>query len=187
MASMEELKVGKKIIVDGFPYEVLKSEHLKVAMGKGLEKTVLKNLITGNVIQKTFRENDKVEVADIRYFPAQFLYFDKLEWYVFMREDSYEQFSLEKETLWDAIYFIQEGERVLIQEFNGKPINVQLEPSVVLEVVDTPPGERGDTATGGRKPATLSTWLVVQVPLFISAGDKIKVDTRTKEYLQKVE
>lgn len=182
MAWMEDVKVWKKIIIDWIPYEVIKSEHLKVAMWKWMEKTVLKNLLTWNTIQKTFREVDKVEFADITYSNAEFLYKDS-EGFYFMNTETYEQFSINSDVIWDNKYFLQEWDKVIIQEFNWKPINIQVEPSVVLEIIDTPPGEKWDTATGWKKPATLSTWLVVQVPLFLAVWDKIKVDTREKCYL----
>ncbi|MDD2487350.1 MAG: elongation factor P [Candidatus Gracilibacteria bacterium] len=184
MAGMEDVKVGKKLLIDGIPYEVLKAEHLKVAMGKGMEKTNLKNLLNGTTMQKTFREVDKIEVADITYANAEFLYADN-EGFNFMNTDTYEQFNLDEEVIGDAKLFLVEGDKVVLQEFNGKPINIQLEPAVALEVAETPPGEKGDTATGGKKPATFTTGLVVQVPLFVKVGDKIRVDTRTKEYLSR--
>lgn len=182
MAWMDDVKVGKKLLIDWMPYEVIKSEHLKVAMWKWMEKTVLKNLITGNTMQKTFREVDKIEVADIANVNAEFLYKD-WEWYNFMNIESYDQLCIDADVIGDSKFFLVEWDRVILQEFNGKPINVQLEPSVNLEVVETPPGEKWDTATWGKKPATFNTWLVVQVPLFTKVGDKLRIDTRTHEYL----
>lgn len=182
MAWMNDVKVGKKLLIDWIPFEVMKSEHLKVAMGKWMEKTVLKNLLTGNTMQKTFREVDKVEFADITYVSAEYLYADN-EWFYFMKLDSYDQCTISKQVLGDAKYFLNEWDKVVLQEFNGETINVQLEPSVVLEIKDTPPWERWDTATGWKKPATLVTGFVVQVPLFLAIWDKIKVDTRSGEYL----
>ncbi|MBP8017092.1 elongation factor P [Candidatus Gracilibacteria bacterium] len=182
MASMEDVKTGKKILVDGVPYEVLKFEHVKVAQGKGLQRTSLKNLLTGNVISKTFREVDKIEEANISNSNAEFLYVDGTSFH-FMNSETYDQFSLDEEVIGDDKYFLVEGDKVIIQEFNSRPINIQVPASVILEVIETPPGEKGDTATGGKKPATLSTNLIVNVPLFVKSGDKIKVDTRTKEYL----
>jgi elongation factor P len=99
-----------------------------------------------------------------------------------MNNETYEQVELEKESLGGAELFLQDGDKVLLQEYNGTPINVNLEPTCVLEVEDTPPGEKGDTATGGKKPATMTTGLTIQVPLFINIGDKLVIDTRTKEY-----
>ncbi len=185
MAWMDDVKVWKKLLIDWVPYEVVKSEHLKVAMGKWMEKTVLKNLLNWTTMQKTFREVDKVEVADITYANAEFLYRDS-EGYNFMNTETYDQISMDDEVIWDNKFFLVEWDKVVLQEFNWKPINVQVEPAVVLEVIDTPPGEKWDTATWGRKPATLSTWLTVQVPLFLKIWDKVKVDTRTQEYLWRI-
>lgn len=182
MAWMEDLKVGKKILIDWVPYEVTKSEHLKVAMGKWMEKTVLVNLLTGNSMTKTFREVDKVEEANITYSNAEYLYAD-WDWYSFMNTDTFEQVTLQEETVWDKKLFLSEWDKIVMMEFEGNPINIQLEPSVTLEVESTPPWEKWDTATGGKKTAELVTGLKVQVPLFVKNWDKIRVDTRTKEYL----
>ena len=184
MAWMDDVKVGKKLLIDWIPFEVMKSEHLKVAMWKWMEKTVLKNMLTWNTMQKTFREVDKVEFADITFSNAEFLYKDG-EWYNFMNTDNYEQSSLDAEVIGNNKFFLVEWDKVILNEFNWKPINIQVEPAVTLEVVDTPPGERWDTATGWKKPATLITWLVVQVPLFLKIWDKVRVDTRTNEYLSR--
>jgi len=115
---------------------------------------------------------------------GEYLYNDGDEYY-FMNTQTYDQFPITKQKLGDTVEFLIEGSKVIIQEFNGNPINITLEPSIILEVTETPPGEKGDTATGGKKPATLETGLVVQVPLFIKPGDRIRIDTRTFEYLER--
>ena len=181
---MDDVKVGKVILLDGIPYEVLTYEHLKVAQGKGLQKTTIKNLLTGNVVPRTFREVDQIETAEVVYFTAEYLYGDESNFY-FMNIESYEQVFIPKEAVGDSKYFLAEGDKVIVLEFLGRPINVKLNAAVTLEVEETPPGEKGDTATGGRKPATLTTGLTVKVPLFIKVGDKIRVDTRTYEYLNR--
>ncbi|MDD4151387.1 MAG: elongation factor P [Candidatus Gracilibacteria bacterium] len=183
MLSGSDLKPGKKIIYEGIPHEITAYEHLKVAMGKGLEKVSMRNLVTGNMLSNmTFREVDKFEEADVSSANYEYLYSDGSE-YFFMNKDTYDQVSLTDKVVGDAKLFLTEGDKVVLQEYNGLPINITLEPSVTLEVIDTPPGEKGNTATGGKKPATLSTGLVVQVPLFMAIGDKVKVDTREKSYL----
>ena len=182
MADMASVKVGKKLVIDGTPYEVIKFEHVKVAQGKGLERTTLRNLVTGNTMQKTFRESDVVQEAEIITSNAEYLYSDEENVY-FMNTSTYEQIGLSTDTVGDKKYYLTEGDKVILQEFEGRAINVQLEPSVSLTVEDTPPGERGDTATGGKKPATTTTGLRVMVPLFLKIGDRIRVDTRTAEYL----
>jgi elongation factor P len=183
---MEDLKVGKKILVDGNPFEVIKSEHLKVAMGKGMVKSILLNLLTGATVPRTFREVDKFEDADITYATTEFQYSDA-DAFHFMNVDTFETIDLSVNAIGDRKYFLVEGDRVIIMEWNGRPINVELGPVTVLTVTETQPGERGDTATGGKKPATLSTGLTVQVPLFIKVGDRLRVDTRTHEYLSRTQ
>lgn len=180
-----ELKVGHKVIYEGAPYEITSSEHLKVAMWKGLSKVIMKNLITWNVLSwKTFREVDKFEEADVSTSSYDFLYNSWNE-YLFMNIKTYEQVSLTKKVLNWAELYLKEWDKVLLQEFNWEPINIKLDSSVTLEVVDTPPWEKWDTATWWKKPATMTTGLVVQVPLFISIWEKLRIDTRTWEYLGK--
>ncbi|MDD3303039.1 MAG: elongation factor P [Candidatus Gracilibacteria bacterium] len=185
MYSGNDLKVGKKFLMDGNPFEVVNYSQKVVGRGGSIINVKAKNLLTGSNITKTFSDKDTFEPADISTKSYDYLYNDG-ENYYFMNQVTYEQVSLEKKALDGAEYFLNDGDKVTLQEFNGEPININLEPSVVLEVVETPPGERGDTATGGKKPATMTTGLVIQVPLFIEIGDKLKIDTRTKEYLGRV-
>lgn len=182
MASMDELKVWKKIIVDGQPYEVTKSEHLKVAMGKWMEKCTIVNLLSGKSMSTTFHAVDKVESADIQLRDADYQYSDGSA-YHFMDLASYESYFINSDVIGDKKYFLVEGMKTTVMFWDGNPINVQIDPSVILEVVDTPPGEKGNSASNNLKPATLNTWLEIKVPLFIWQGEKIKVDSRTYEYL----
>lgn len=183
MISGSELKNGKKIIYEGVPHEVTSSEHLKVAMGKWMEKITLRNLVTWNSLSGlTFREVDKFEEAEVSSSNYEYLYSDGTE-YFFMNKETYDQVSLSEKVVGTAKLFLTEWDKVVLQEYNGLPINITLEPSVTLEVTDTPPGEKGNTATGWKKPATLSTGLVIQVPLFVAIWDKVKVDTKEKSYL----
>jgi len=177
-----ELKVWHKVIFEWAPHEIITSEHLKVAMGKGLSKVSMKNLMTWNMLSgQTFREVDKFEEAEISVNNYDYLYNDS-EWYHFMNRETYEQVALSKKTMWWAELFLNEGDKVMLQEFNGEPINVRLDATAILEVIETPPGEKWNTATWGKKPATLSTGLVVQVPLFINVWDKLKIGTVDKSY-----
>lgn len=180
-----DLRPGVKILMDGVPYEVVKGEHLKVAMGKGVEKTILKNLLTGSTIPRTFRDFDVVEAADVVYQTCEFLY-QAADDFHFMNTTDYEQFTLSSEAVGDSKFFLGDGDKVVVMFFNGNPINISLEPSINLTVTETPPGEKGNSVQGGKKPATLNTGLVVQVPLFIKVGDKLRIDTRTKEYLSRI-
>ncbi|NDK08555.1 elongation factor P [Candidatus Gracilibacteria bacterium] len=182
MYSGNDLKVGKKFLMEGEPYEVVSYSQKVVGRGGSIINIKAKNLLTGSNVPKTFSDKDTFEPADITTRSYDYLYNDG-ENYYFMSQATYEQVSLNVKSLDGAEYFLSDGDKVTLQEFNGVPVNINLEPSVVLEVIDTPPGEKGDTATGGKKPATMSTGLVVQVPLFINIGEKLKIDTREKQYM----
>lgn len=184
MYSWNDLKVGKKFIMDGEPFEVTSYSQKVVWRWGSIINIKAKNLLTWANIPKTFSDSDRFEPADVTTNSYDYLYND-WESYFFMNQDTYEQVSLTKKTLWWAEKFLNDWDKVSLQEFNWIPVNVNLEPSVILEVVDTPPGEKWDTATWGKKPATLNTWLVIQVPLFMNIWDKVKVDTRTSEYLSR--
>lgn len=181
MYSSSEIKVGKKFIMDGAPYETVKYAQKVMWRGGSIINVKAKNLLTGATITKTFSDHDKFEEADITMNTYDYLYNDGMN-YVFMNQNTFEQVELSKDALWGSELFLMDWDKVTLQEFNWNPINLNLEPSVVLEVEDTPPGEKWDTATGGKKPATMTTGLVVQVPLFVKIWDKLKIDTRTKDY-----
>jgi len=181
MYSSSEIKIGKKFIMDWAPYETVKYAQKVMWRGGSIINVKAKNLLTGATITKTFSDHDKFEEADIQMNSYDYLYNDWIN-YMFMNQDTYEQVELSKDVLGWAEMFLNDWDKVVLQEYNWNPININLEPTAVLEVIDTPPGEKWDTATGGKKPATMSTWLVIQVPLFIKIWDKLKIDTRTKEY-----
>ena len=181
MYSWNDLKVGKKFIMDWEPYEVV--SYAQKVMGRwwSIINIKAKNLISWGNIPKTFSDKDRFEPADIVTHNYDYLYND-WENYYFMNQDTFEQVELSKKAMaWDELFLI-DWDKVTLQEFNWLPINLNLEPTVTLEVRDTPPWEKWDTATWWKKPATLSTWLVVQVPLFINIWDSLIIDTRTKEY-----
>ncbi|MBT3865004.1 elongation factor P [Candidatus Peregrinibacteria bacterium] len=185
MYGITDLKIGTAVNIDGQAFIVTASQHSKQARGAGVMKTKMKNLITGAVVQKTFQGNDKLEPAEVRYSKAQYLYNDTAN-YFFMDQESFEQFELPVDNLGDQTNFLVEGETVDIQNVNGTPANVNLPPKVSLKVTQVDPGVKGDTASGGSKPATLETGLVIQVPLFINEGDNIRVNTESKEYCERV-
>ncbi len=181
MYNWNDLKVGKRFLMNWEPFQVVSYAQKVMGRGGSIINIKAKNLITGANIPKTFSDNDRFEPADIRSSNYDYLYNDG-ENYYFMDTTSYEQVSLAKKALDGAELFLIDGDKVTLQEFNGSPINITLESTAILEVTDTPPGEKWDTATGWKKPATLITWLIIQVPLFINIGDKLIVDTKTKEY-----
>lgn len=185
MYSIGQLRPGMAILVEDEPFLILAAQHSKQARGSGVCKTKIKNLISGSTINKTFQGSDKLEPADLAFSKAQFLYADG-DGYNFMDSESFEQFSLDNETIGDQAHFLVDGMEVDIQKFEGKPIALRLPPKVELEVTQTDPGVKGDTASGGSKPATLESGYTLQVPFFINIGDKIRINTDSGEYVERV-
>jgi len=181
MYQATQLKPGRKIIFENAPFEILKYDQHVMGRGSSVINVKMKNLLTWAIVPKSFGDSEKFEEADVLKSAYEYLYEDG-ENYYFMNQKNYEQVFISAEAVWDNKYFLVEWGKVVLQEYNWNPINIELEPSAELEVIETPPWEKWDTATGGKKPATLSTWLVVQVPLFINIWDIIKVDTRDKSY-----
>ncbi len=181
MLNANELKVGKKFIMDSEPYEVVSYAQKVMWRGGSIINIKAKNLIRWWSVSKTFSDKDNFKPAEVTTNDYEYLYSD-WENYYFMNSSNFDQVSLEKKTLDWAEMFLQDWDKVMLQEFEWQAINVSLEPTCLLEVVDTPPWEKWDTATWGKKPATMNTGLVVQVPLFINIWDKLIIDTRTKEY-----
>ena len=185
MISVNDLRTGITIELDGTLYPVVEFLHVKPGKGAAFVRTKLKNLETGAVFERNFRAGERVNRAHIETKEMQYLYNSGDE-YFFMDTTTYEQTTLGKDLLGDAIYFLKDNMMIHVQFHKGRAIGVDLPTFVELEVTHTEPGFKGDTATGGTKPATVETGLVVQVPLFVEQGDVIRVDTRTKEYLSRV-
>lgn len=185
MLNLSEIKTGTKIEMDGDPYLVTFNQFSKSGRQGGVMKTKIKNLKTGKVMDKTFQGSDKVERADMSFSKAQFLY-QNGDAFEFMDNETFETFEMSADQLGETGNFLVDGSDVDIQNFEGQPINIQLNPKMTFEVTQTDPGVKGDTATGGTKPATLETgYIVKQVPLFINAGDKIVINTDTGEYCER--
>ncbi|WP_457571318.1 elongation factor P [Desulfovulcanus sp.] len=182
MLSTTDFRRGLKIEMDGTPYEIVDFLHVKPGKGGAFVRTKLRNLLTGRIIDQTFRSGEKVGKPDLETREMQYLYHDG-SGYVFMDMTTYEQLTVSDETLEEKGGFLKDGQEVRVLVYNGQPIDMDLPAAVILEVTETEPGLKGDTVSGATKPATLETGLVINVPLFINTGDKIKVDTRTKEYL----
>jgi len=182
--SVNDLRKGLTIQVDGEIYSVVDFLHVKPGKGAAFVRTTLRNVRTGQTIERTFRAGERVDRAHIETREMQYLYNTGDE-YTFMDTETYEQVTLTKDQLGDAHYYLKENMNILIQFFEGQAIGVELPTAVELQVVHTEPGFKGDTATGATKPATLETGLVVQVPLFVNVGDMVKIDTRTGEYLSR--
>lgn len=184
MYVIADLKPGKAVVVDGDPYLITWSQFSKQGRQGGVMATKLKNLKTGSVIQKTFQGNDKLEPADIGYRKVQFLYKDN-SGFTFMDLNTYDQFSLDNQTVGDGADFLVDGQELDALVFENNPIGIQLPAAVDLEVIETTPGVKGDTAAGGGKPAMLSTGFTVNVPLFINTGDKVRINTDSRLYMER--
>lgn len=185
MISTNDFKTGVTIEVEGEVYQVVDFQHVKPGKGSAFVRSRLKNVKTGHVIERTFRAGEKLPRAHIDYREMQYLYSSDDDYY-FMDTATYEQMTLNKEKLGDAVKYLKENMILGILMYEGAPIGVELPNFVDLKVVETDPGVRGDTAQGGSKPARLETGAVVQVPLFINTGDLIRVDTRTEQYLERL-
>lgn len=184
MYSVAQIKPGVAITLDGEPYIVIKSEFSKQARQGGNNKTTLRNLKTGSNIQRTFSGNDKAEPADLLKARCQYLYDDGTSSH-FMQNETYEQFELSDEMLGDKKQMLIENSEVSVLFYEDAPIGIELPPKIVLKVVETPPGVKGDTAQGGTKPATLETGLIVQVPLFINQGDSVRINSDEGTYVER--
>jgi elongation factor P len=180
-----QFKKGSKVEVDGDPYSVVEWLHIKVGRGGANVRTKLKNLINGKVIERTWGSDEKLKEPDFEQKQMQYLYADTDSCY-FMDNESYEQITISVEDVGDAKDFMIENVVVKVDIFNQKPIGVELPNFVEVEITQTDPGMKGDTVTGGSKPATVSTGATVNVPLFINEGDVIKVDTRDATYIERV-
>jgi elongation factor P len=185
MYSTADFRKGLRIEYQSEPYIIVDFQHVKPGKGGAFVRTRLKNLITGLIRDETFRSGERVGTPDLKERTMQYLYKETNQ-YCFMDTESYEQFFLGLEQLGESHLFLQEEIQVKVVFFKGKPIGLDLPNFVTLDVVETEPGVKGDTASGGTKPAKLTTGAVVQVPLFIREGDTIRVDSRTGEYLERV-
>jgi len=180
--STNEMKAGTKLLIDGDPYSVIDNEYRKPGKGQATNTIKIRNLKTGRVLDRTLKSGDTIESADVEDKDMQYLYNDG-EFWTFMDPKSFEQITAGKTAMADAAQWLKGEETVRITLWNEVPLVVYAPNTVELTIVETDPGLKGDTATGGGKPATLETGAVVKVPLFIQQGEKIKVDTRTGEYL----
>jgi len=184
MITAGDFRNGVTFEQDGNVWQVVEFQHVKPGKGAAFVRTKLKNVITGGVVEKTFRPTEKMPKAHIERKDMEYSYNDG-DLYYFMDPESFEQIPLNAETLGDALKFVKENDEVLILSFKGNVFGVEPPNFVELEVTETEPGVKGDTATNVVKPATLETGATINVPLFINTGDKIKVDTRTGSYMSR--
>ncbi len=179
--STNEFRSGLKVMLDGDPCSIVENEFVKPGKGQAFNRVKLRNLKSGRVWERTFKSGDSLEGADVTDREMQYLYNDG-EFYHFMEPESFEQHQAAPATVGDAAQWLKEQDVCVVTLYNGAPLSVTPPNHVELEIVETDPGLRGDTAQGGSKPAKLVTGAVVKVPLFLNIGDVVRVDTRTGEY-----
>ncbi|MEM7481856.1 MAG: elongation factor P [Acidobacteriota bacterium] len=182
--STNEFRSGLKILIDGDPCTIVENQFVKPGKGQAFVRVKYRNLLTGRVIEKTFKSGESVDAADVHETDMQYLYSDGEKWY-FMVPDTFEQFEATERSMADAAPWIKEQDMCSVTIYNGQPISVLPPNFVVLKVTETDPGLKGDTSGGGNKPATLETGAVVRVPLFIQEGELLKVDTRNGTYVSR--
>jgi elongation factor P len=183
--STNEMRGGMKILIDGDPYAIIENEFVKPGKGQAFNRIKMRNLKTGRILDRNFKSGDTVEAADVMDQDMQYLYTDGQFWH-FMVPDTYEQLVASAEAVADAKQWLKEQDSCIVTLWDGVPLYVAAPNHVELKIVETDPGVRGDTATGGQKPAKLETGAVVRVPLFINEGEVIRVDTRTGTYISRV-
>ena len=184
--STNEFRGGLKVLLDGDPCIILENEFVKPGKGQAFNRVRLRNLMTNRVWERTFKSGETLEAADVIDQDMEYLYTDGEFWHVRLTDGSFEQYPADAKAVGDALKWLKEQDVYTVTLYNGSPLSVTPPNFVELEVVDTDPGMKGDTAQGGSKPATLSTGAVVNVPLFITIGEVLKVDTRSGEYVSRV-
>lgn len=185
MYETSDFKKGLKLMVDGSPYVIVDFQHVKPGKGNQFSRTKMRNLLTGQNLERTFKSGEKFEVPNVENIEMTFLYKDD-NGFNFMNQTNYEQISMMDHEIGDAKDFLTENLVVMITVYNDKPVNVDVPKAVNLKVAQTDPGVKGDRVTGATKPATMESGLVVNVPLHISEGDILRIDTSTGEYVERV-
>lgn len=182
MYSTTDFRKGLKIEIDGTPFEIIEFQHFKPGKGGAMVRTKLRNILNGRVVDNTFRSGEKVDRPNLESRDMQFLYHEGTD-LVFMDMTTYEQLHMPEESTGGKAGFLKDGQECRVLLYNEKPLDIDIPASLVLEVTDTEPGAKGDTVSNVTKPAKLETGITIQVPIFVNTGDRVKVDTRSKEYL----
>ena len=182
MYSTTDFRKGRKIQIDGTPFEIIEFQHFKPGKGGAMVRTKLRNILNGRVLDNTFRSGEKVERPNLESRDMQFLYHEG-EQLVFMDMTTYDQMHMDAEATDGKANYLKDGQECRVLLYNEKPLDIEIPASLVLEVTETEPGAKGDTVSNVTKPATLETGVVIQVPIFVNIGDRVKVDTRTNGYL----
>lgn len=185
MASTTDIRKGLRIQIDGNPFHIVEHQFVRPGKGQAFTRCRIRNLSTGAVIERTWKSGESVELADVEDRKMTYSW-DEGETYVFMDPNTGDQIHVEKYKLGDETRFLSEGLEVVVTLFNGSAVGVELPPNVVLQIVNSEPGVKGDTASGATKPATLSTGAVINVPLFVKEGEWVKVETATGQYQERV-
>ena len=184
MYSTNEFKAGLKIMIDNDPFTIMVNEFVKPGKGQAFNRVKMRNLKNGRVLERTYKSGESVEAADVMESDMQYLYNDGDTWY-FMDQTTFEQYPADKVAVEEAAQWLKGEEICEVTLWNGAPLSVSAPNFVILQITDTDPGLRGDTASGGSKPATLETGAIVKVPLFIENEELLKIDTRTGEYVSR--
>ena len=182
MYSTTDFRKGLKIEIDGTPFEIIEFQHFKPGKGGAMVRTKLRNILNGRVLDNTFRSGEKVERPNLESRDMQFLYHEG-EQLVFMDMTTYDQMHMDAEATDGKANYLKDGQECRVLLYNEKPLDIEIPASLVLEVTETEPGAKGDTVSNVTKPATLETGVVIQGPIFVNIGDRVKVDTRTNGYL----
>ena len=182
MYSTTDFRKGLKIEIDGTPFEIIEFQHFKPGKGGAMVRTKLRNILNGRVLDNTFRSGEKVERPNLESRDMQFLYHEG-EQLVFMDMTTYDQMHMDAAATDGKANYLKDGQECRVLLYNEKPLDIEIPASLVLEVTETEPGAKGDTVSNVTKPATLETGVVIQVPIFVNIGDRVKVDTRTNGYL----
>jgi len=184
--STNEFKQGLKVLLDGDPCSILDNEFVKPGKGQAFNRVKLRKLLNGRIWERTFKSGESLEAADVMETDMSYLFNDSEFWHFMKTDGSFEQFAADKAAIADALNWLKEEDVYVVTLYNDNPISVTPPNFVEIEVVETDPGLKGDTAQGGSKPATLASGAVVKVPLFVNIGDVLRVDTRTGEYQNRV-
>ncbi|WP_062260483.1 elongation factor P [Endozoicomonas arenosclerae] len=184
--STNEFRSGLKVMLEGDPCVIIENEFVKPGKGQAFNRVKFRNLMSNRVWERTFKSGESIEAADVMDYDMEYLYTDGEFWHFMMTDGSFEQHAASKDAVGDTIDWLKEQEVYSVTLYNGSPLSVSAPNFVELQVVETDPGLKGDTAQGGSKPAKLSTGATVKVPLFITEGEVLKIDTRTGEYVGRV-
>lgn len=184
MYTISDLRLGTVITLNGQPYVVTFTQHIKKARSGATLRTKLKNILDGSTLEKSFSGGDKVEEADLTRRRSNYLYADASKYY-FMDNESYEQYEFDADIIGDTKYYLKEGDQVDVLMYNGKAVSIEIAKKITLKVTSAPPGVRGDTSGSATKVITLETGLEIRAPLFINTGDLIRINTDTGEYVER--